>query len=226
MVNQLIMKLKSLYTKTRNKTILYEDCSDTTLDVYLNIIKHNDLKYLVKSGSIPSNEILTAKMEKINEEFMVLRGEKSTLSDYDKIQYKEQLVLKVHCVSTIINVLIQRMEVGLMSGEHIEKYVARFKQFGFRLNRDKPLVDELNKITNELNALQTTIEILHNEIYPEKKESETEEEKKLLSFHSMLLMYQRILKIDKIDIKTTTLLEFVALETQVKEEMKRKNTAE
>lgn len=220
------MKLKSLYTKTRNKTILYEDCSDTTLDVYLNIIKHNDLKYLVKSGSIPSNEILTAKMEKINEEFMVLRGEKSTLSDYDKIQYKEQLVLKVHCVSTIINVLIQRMEVGLMSGEHIEKYVARFKQFGFRLNRDKPLVDELNKITNELNALQTTIEILHNEIYPEKKESETEEEKKLLSFHSMLLMYQRILKIDKIDIKTTTLLEFVALETQVKEEMKRKNTAE
>lgn len=220
------MKLKSLYTNPKSKTILYEDCSDTTLDVYLNITKHNDLKYLVKSGSIPSNEILTAKMEKINEEFMVLRGEKSTLSDYDKIQYKEQLVLKVHCVSTIINVLIQRMEVGLMSGEHIEKYVARFKQFGFRLNRDKPLVDELNKITNELNALQTTIEILHNEIYPENKENETEEEKKLLSFHSMLLMYQRILKIDKIDIKTTTLVEFVALETQVKEEMKRKNTAE
>lgn len=226
MVNQLIMKLKSLYTKPKSKTILYEDCSDTTLEVYLNIIKNNDLKYLVKSGSIPSNDILTSQMEKINEEFMSLRGEKSTLSDYDKIQYKEQLVLKVHCVSAIIDMLTQRMEIGLMSGEHIEKYVERFKQFGFRINRDKPLVEELNKIVNELNALQTTIEILHNEIYPEKQEDATEEEKKLLSFHSMLLMYQRILKIDKINIKTTTLLEFVALEIQVKEELKRKNTAE
>jgi hypothetical protein len=222
------MKLKSLYNKNKisNKTILYQDCSDTTLEVYLNIVKNNDLKYLVKSGSVPSNEILTSQMEKINEEFMSLRGEKSTITDFDKIQYKEQLVLKVHCVSIIIDVLTQRMNIGLMSGEHIEKYVERFAQFGFRVNRDKPLVDELNKIVNELNALQTTIEILHSEIYPEHKESETEEEKKALSFYSMLLMYQRILKIDKINIKTTTLIEFVALEAQVKEEIKRQNTAE
>lgn len=43
-------------------------------------------------------------------------------------------------------------------------------------------------------------------------------------FHSMLLSFQRILNIDKINIKTTTLLEFVAIENQVKQELERKKS--
>jgi len=217
------MQLKSLSIR-KSKTVLYQDCSDTTLEVYINIMKDKDLKHLVKSGKMPSQEILSAQMEKINEEFMALRGENSTITNFDKIQYREQLILKVQFCFQLVDRIAQRTTQGLLTKETMEGFVGELKRWGFRINRDKPLIDELEKITSDLKALQTTIDILGEEIYPEVPEDATEEEKKILMFHSMLLSFQRILKIDKINIKTTTLLEFVAIENQVKQELERKKS--
>jgi len=217
------MKLKSLSIR-KSKTVLYQDCSDTTLEVYINIMKDKDLKHIVKSGKIPSQEVLSAQMEKINEEFMSLRGENSTITNFDKIQYREQLILKVQFCFQLVDRIAQRTTQGLLTKETMEGFVGELKRWGFRINRDKPLIDELEKITSDLKALQTTIDILGEEIYPEVPEDATEEEKKILMFHSMLLSFQRILKIDKINTKTTTLLEFVAIENQVKQELERKKS--
>jgi hypothetical protein len=208
----------------KQKTVLYEDCSDTTLEVYINIMKDKDLKHLVKSGKMPSQEVLIAKMEKINEEFMELRGENSTLTNFDKIQYREQLILKVNFCFQLVDRIAQRTSQGLLTKETIEGFVEELKRWGYRINRDKPLIDELEKITSDLKALQTTIDILGEEIYPEVEKDTTEEEKKVLAFYSMLLSFQRILNIDKINIKTTSLLEFVAIENQVKKELERKKS--
>lgn len=217
------MKLKSLSIKKSN-TILYQDCSDTTLEVYINIMKDKDLKHLVKSGKMPSQEVLSAQMEKINEEFMTLRGENSTITNFDKIQYREQLILKVQFCFQLVDRIAQRTSQGLLTKETMEGFVGELNRWGFRINRDKPLIDELERITSDLKALQTTIDILGEEIYPEVPEDATDEEKKILMFHSMLLSFQRILNIDKINIKTTTLLEFVAIENQVKQELERKKS--
>jgi len=217
------MKLKSLSIR-KSKTVLYQDCSDTTLEVYINIMKDKDLKHLVKSGKMPSQEVLSAQMEKINEEFMALRGENSTITNFDKIQYREQLILKVQFCFQLVDRIAQRTTQGLLTKETMEGFVGELKRWGFRINRDKPLIDELEKITSDLKALQTTIDILGEEIYPEVPEDATEEEKKILMFHSMLLSFQRILNIDKINTKTTTLLEFVAIENQVKQELERKKS--
>lgn len=206
------------------KTVLYEDCSDTTLEVYINIMKDKDLKHLLKSGKMPSQEVLIAKMEKINEEFMELRGENSTLTNFDKIQYREQLILKVNFCFQLVDRIAQRTTQGLLTKETIEGFVEELKRWGYRINRDKPLINELEKITSDLKALQTTIDILGEEIYPEVEKDTTEEEKKVLAFYSMLLSFQRILNIDKINIKTTSLLEFVAIENQVKKELERKKS--
>ena len=217
------MQLKSLSLR-KSKTILYQDCNDTTLEVYINIMKDKDLKHLVKSGKMPSQEVLTAQMEKINEEFMELRGENSTITNFDKIQYREQLILKVNFCFQLVDRISQRTTQGLLTKETIEGFVEELKRWGYRINRDKPLIEELEKITSDLKALQTTIDILSEEIYPEVEEETTEEEKRVLAFHSMLLSFQRILNIDKINIKTTSLLEFVAIENQVKKELERKKS--
>ncbi len=221
----IVMSLKSLTLK-KSKTVLYHDCNDTTLDIWLNIMRTHDLKYLVKSGSIPKQEILIAQMEKINSEFMALRGQNTTITIFDKIQYREQLILKVNFCFQLVDRISQRSTQGLLTVEILEGFLGELKRWGFRVNRDKPIIDELTNITNELKALQTTIDILQEEIYPEKDDEATEEEKGVLAFERMLLSYQRILGINKIVKKETTLSEFAAMEVQVKEEYERRKKSE
>lgn len=221
----IVMSLKSLTLK-KSKTVLYHDCNDTTLDIWLNIMRTHDLKYLVKSGSIPKQEILIAQMEKINSEFMALRGQNTTITIFDKIQYREQLILKVNFCFQLVDRISQRSTQGLLTVEILEGFLGELKRWGFRVNRDKPIIDELTNITNELKALQTTIDVLQEEIYPEKEENASEEENKVLAFEKMLLSYQRILGIGKIVKTKTTLIEFCAIEDDVKKEIERRKKHE
>lgn len=221
----IVMSLKSLTLK-KSKTVLYHDCNDTTLDIWLNIMRTHDLKYLVKSGSIPKQEILIAQMEKINSEFMALRGQNTTITIFDKIQYREQLILKVNFCYQLVDRISQRSSQGLLTAETLEGFLGELKRWGFRVNRDKPLIDELTNIVNELKALQTTIDVLQEEIYPEKEENASEEENKVLAFEKMLLSYQRILGIGKIVKTKTTLIEFCAIEDDVKKEIERRKKHE
>lgn len=219
------MQLKSL-NPIKSKTVLYQDCNDTTLDVWLNIMRTKDLKHLVKKGSVPSQSVLESQMEKINAEFMSLRGQDSTITVFDKIQYREQLILKVNFCFQLVDRISQRSLQGLLTVETLEGFVEELKRWGFRINRDKPLLDELQNITNELKALQTTIDVLQEEIYPEQDETVSDEQKGALAFDKMLLSYQRILVIGKIEKKTTTLAEFVVIEQSVKEEYERRKKSE
>ncbi len=219
------MKLKSL-NPIKSKTVLYQDCNDTTLDVWLNIMRTKDLKYLVLKGSIPSQSVLESQMEKINSEFMALRGQNTTITVFDKIQYREQLILKVNFCFQLVDRIAQRSTQGLLTVETLEGFVEELKRWGFRINRDKPLLDELQNITNELKALQTTIDVLQEEIYPEQDETVSDEQKGALAFDKMLLSYQRILGIGKIVKKETTLAEFVVIEQSVKEEYERRKKSE
>jgi len=219
------MQLKSL-NPIKSKTVLYQDCNDTTLDVWLNIMRTKDLKHLVKKGSVPSQSVLESQMEKINAEFMSLRGQDSTITVFDKIQYREQLILKVNFCFQLVDRISQRSLQGLLTVETLEGFVEELKRWGFRINRDKPLLDELQNITNELKALQTTIDVLQEEIYPEQDETVSDEQKGALAFDKMLLSYQRILGIGKIEKKTTTLAEFVVIEQSVKDEYERRKKSE
>jgi len=206
---------------TRN---LYQDCSDTTIDVWLSIMRTGDLKHLVKYGKAPKQEVLVAQMEKINTELNTLRKQGDALTNYDKVQYKRQLELRVLMCFQIYDMMTKRLQFGLLSAEHLEKYVARFKKLGFRINREKPLHEELEIIVAELQALQTTIRVLHIELYPDSDEEVTDEEKQIFQFHTMLLSFERILNIGTIDTSRTTLMRFAVIEQQVEMTIRQRNT--
>lgn len=207
----------------RKKTILRKDCSEVMLWQYLQMINSNDYSYLVKSGKKPSNEVLISKLEEINKEFADLRGEQNMVNKFDLISYREELELKCKFGIALIDRIQTRIGLNIVAIGVFEGLISELESWGFEVNKEIPLIDALLLIKSEIEAFQTTIETLTEEIYPTREnEAENEEtaSNQMLSFESMLLIYQRILKIDKINPKKTSLVRFVAMEKQVKEIIK------
>lgn len=206
--------------KTKKKTTpqkIINCCQELNLFRYLQILQTKDLGNLIISGPRPEEAVLVEAMIKINEELISLRGDNNQKLRFDKITYMEDLKLKVYFCHSIVERIQMRVDVQALNKERLEKYISQLKSFGFRLNRDKPLIEELLIVVQELKGYQSTIDALHAEIYPDQKDEENESTKIVSEFYAMLLSYQRILKIDKINIKKTNLIEFVALEKAVQE---------
>ena len=201
------------------------------LDKYFKIIETKNLGLLVRSGSIPKIEVLENKFEEINKEFADLRGQENMTTKFDLISYKEELTLKVHFGAVLIDMLQTQVALNIIATKTFNDLISELKSWGFDVNEEIPLIDALLEIKNEIESLQTTIESLHYEIYPESEnEAENEEKDKIsmFSLYQMLLIYQRILKIDKINPKKTSLMEFAVMEKEVRELSKKQqpNTTE
>lgn len=208
---------KTKRKKSIIKTVVIDSCQDMNLLKYIEIIRNKDLSVLHVSGPKPSHDVLVDAMTKINEELIELRGDNQQKLRFDKITYMEQIKLKIFFCHSIVERLQQRVDLQVLNKELFEKYIEQLKVFGFRLNKDKPLYEELMNVIQELKGYQSTVDALHAEIYPEGEENELDGTKLVAQFYAMLLSYQRILNIDKINVKDTNLIEFVAIENAVKE---------
>ncbi len=202
--------------KNKVKTVIVDNCQGVSLQKYIEILRTKDLNVLHVSGPKPKNEDLVEAMTKINEELIELRGDSQQKLRFDKITYMEQIKLKIYFCHSIIDRLQTRIEMKVLNKERFEKYIEQLRLFGFRLNKDKPLFEELMNVVQELKGYQSTVDALHAEIYPEEQENEQDSNKIVAQFYAMLLSYQRILSIDKIDIYKTNLIEFVTIENEVK----------
>jgi len=211
----------------RKKTILYKNCEELMIDKYFKIIETKNYNLLVRSGAMPKIEVLENKFEEINTEFATLRGQENMTTKFDLISYKEELILKCHFGVVLIDMLQTQVALNVIAPKTFDSLISELESWGFDVNKEIPLIDALIEIKNEIEALQITIESLHNEIYPESEnEAETEEKDSNYTFnlYEMLLIYQRILNIGKINPKKTSLLEFAVLEKQVKELNKKKQS--
>lgn len=211
------------------KTVLRKNCEEVKIWHYIKILETKDLGYLVRSGKRPKESVLVDHMEKINGEFSKLRGTQNMTTQYDLISYREELIIKVNIVSALLDRLQTRVALNIIAPEMFEKLLKELKSWGFDLNRDNPLIDEIEIVASELKALQLTIDALTEELYPNKQEDEAEakeiSENFILDFHRMILVYAEILKKDKINIKKTSLVEFAAMEKRVQELSKPKTAA-
>jgi len=209
--------------RLRGKTVLFKNCDDMMIYDYMQIVEKGNLNHLVKSGAMPKKKILEDRMDEINKEFSKLRGKENLIKQFDMMQYKEELILQVHCGAVLIDTLQTQVAFNLISSKTFEGLITQLESWGFYIEREIPIIDALINIKSEIEALQLTIESLEEELNPTKEKTpEIEEEagRKSFNFHSLLFMYQRILKIDKIKVKETSLTEFAVLEKQVEDAQK------
>jgi hypothetical protein len=206
------------YTKAKPQKALQliDSCEKLTVWRYLKILETGDLRLLISSGNT-DDETLQKTFSKILEEYQNLEGESNTNESFDKILYLEELKMKVQTVNTLICSLEMAVVHQIIDKQILDGYLYELKKWGFPINLDNAIIDELKAIQTELEAYISTIKILHAEIYPENNDDQTAETKnKVLLFYDMLLSYQRILEIDKINPKKTSMLELVAIKKQVK----------
>lgn len=203
-----------------NKSILFEDCDDMTIWNYTQIMNTGNLKLLLKSGPTPSKKRLEDRMEQINKQFSNLRGENNTVKVYDLISYKEELILQVNFGAALLDTLQTQVLFNIIAPKTFEGLLEELESWGFFIDRELPMIETLENIKSEIDALQMTIDALQEEIYPTKEETpetEHDEEKTTFNLHVLLLIYERILKKSNIDPKTTSLTAFAAIEKNVEE---------
>lgn len=204
-----------------NKTVLFENCDDMTIWDYIQVVKNKDLKLLVKRGPVPSKKRLSDRWEQINKEFATIRGEDNTAKIFDLIQYKEELILQVHFGAALSDLLQTQIALRILAPATFEALIKELEDWGFCIDKELPLIESLEIIKSEIDALQMTIDALHEEIYPTQEEGEDAEDNKekeasTLGLHTLLLVYGRIIK-KSIPPKETSLTEFAAIEKDVNE---------
>lgn len=206
-------------SKQSKELKLYDNCNKLSVKRWIEILQTNNYHLLIKKGTVKDPQILLDVWEKINEEFSQLRNENDTIKQYDKIQYREIINLKLFFGTALINRIIERMDDQLIFKDTFEGLIAELSSWGFRMNKDKPIIDEIEKVKSELESFQTSYEILTEELFPEKKEEEeidAKEKNVVKSIYQAILLYKSILKIE-IDINKTSLYELAIIEQQAKD---------
>lgn len=213
------------------KAVLYENCTELMIWDYIQIIEKDNLKYLVKSGPLPKKKILEKKIQQINQELAELRNQDSMIRKYDLISYRQELIMQVQFGATLADMLQTQVALNIIATKTFKDLILELESWGFYMNTEIPLSDALLEVKSEIEALQMTIEDLSSEIHPASEEEAQEQtEKSIFSFLSLLLIYERILNKNKIDPKTTSLMEFAVMEKEVnritEENRKKSNTVQ
>jgi len=201
----------------RRKSVVCTNCEDTMLWNYMKVIEKKDYKFLHLSGPLPKKNLLQKRFEEINEEFAGLRGENNMIKKFDLISYKEELILKVHFGVALLDMLQTQVAFQVIAPKTLESLLAELESWEYYLNRDIPLIEALEEVKSEIDALQMTIAELNEELHPTNENDEVEVTNSVFSFYSMLLIYARILKKENIDPKKTSLLEFAVMEKAINE---------
>lgn len=197
------------------KTKLRNNCKEVMLLPYIEMCDTQDFSYLVISGSKKDTELLSKQFEKISNEFAELRGKDIKSYNFDVVSYKQELALKIQYGAVLAEQLFKGVSLKLVAPEVFEGLVWELEQWGYYINREIPLIDVLGNIENEITALESTIEALNEEIYPEAEKVEAEVKNTVMELHTTLLLYGKILGLGDIKPEEVSLVKFAAMEKQV-----------
>jgi hypothetical protein len=208
--------------KSLTRTKIAANCNELTLWAYLEIAVTEDLGHLVQRGRRPAEKILIDAMEAIEAEFSALRGEGQGDNEMrdDLILYQQELIEQVYIVSALLERLCSRVQMNAIAPQTFEGLLAELERWDFPVDREAKLIDEIERISAEVRALNETIAALNERLYPKQQKSASQGQKKRLGFYRMILVYERILRKNHINLHKTTLYQFAAMETEVKEIVK------
>lgn len=138
---------------------IFKTCRTLSLFLFYEILDTKDYKYLIEDyEGVEINEELKAKLDSIwNElfkEYITLKDDKEIRLSFKQLAIIDKLEKKlVICKSLIEGLIYQSTVKGQI------KYIKELSAWGYPIDRNKSLKDEIDRVIRNLKTLQSSIKI-------------------------------------------------------------------
>jgi len=154
---------------------IYKSCKTLSIFRFYEILDTKDYKYLIEDyeNTEITEEIqlqLDGIWSELFKEYIVLKDDKQIRTSFKKLSYISKLETKLSICSSLLSGLVEQT-----TKEGQLKYIKELSAWGYPINLNKELQDEVNRIIRNFKTLKSTITIKRNEYNKEYKKELTQE---------------------------------------------------
>ena len=200
----------------------YRNCDELPIYRFYKLLETRDYSYLYldfdEYNKVSIGKNISEVWEKIYEEYLKLVGDNTMLLYYEVVNDLLYLETRYAIAST----LLQQISMGKMSEDMLKAYVLELKNWGYRINLENDLQEELKLVIKQLRGSENKIRLKKEE----KKQLEKVGSKDKMSLIEQVVKLEQALSRNEIDTKKTVVSKWIALVKEVKvinEQRKKKN---
>jgi len=195
-----------------SETRYYRNCNELSVYNFHKILETNNYAYLVvgfdEYEKININEKEASDVwNLIYEEYCKLTEDNKSLLYFAIFQ--ELLYLKTRF--EVATTLLKQLSNGIDDKTVVLKYINALRVWKYKINKDKPLDEELDRMVNQLKASTNKIQIKQSEL-----EDLNVNNSDKLSLIEQVVKLELALGKNEIDIKKTVVSKYIALFKEVK----------
>lgn len=220
-------RISLAFIKSRTKNIeceVYSKCSEMTLYNYEQYLQTGDKKWFTNEYSL----IEEYKRKGISINIFTNKNIDDTISDFyndmfsitkdNRVLDRYQRIHKIMCLEGKYNIVVSLLDIlyGINNNIHSEiilEVIEELRKWGYKINTDTPLLQQLDSIRTRIQGIKTKIELIESEI-----KDDNIEEKANISQDCLNIV--RCLELNfKIDLKNTTVKEYILLKEDAKKKI-------
>ena len=154
---------------------IYKSCKTLSIFRFYEILETKDYKYLIDDYE---NTDITEELQndldniwsELFKEYIVLKDDKQIRTSFKKLAYISKLETKLSICSSLLSGLVEQT-----TKEGQLKYIKELSAWGYPINQNKDIQDEVNRVIRNFKTLKSTITIKRNEYNKEYKKELTQE---------------------------------------------------
>ena len=197
--------LKKIFIK---KPKIYTSCKEMPLYNFKMYLNTSDLIWFSKNGKRYKN--LDDAMITFYDEYLDLSNNRQVKIRFSKILRMQKLDVKYMNVT----ILLRHIYNHKLGKKELQESIDALAKWGYRLNKNKDLFDQLEKIYNRIQNLKTQYELLKLEVEKDDKKEGTSLERQIILVSKGLELGYRI------DDKAITVYEWYEYQELLKERQK------
>ena len=201
---------------------LYKSLSDLSIYNFNQYVETNDLRYLIvdwdEESKVKFNEQDAKKRwDDIYEMYCKKSGDNATMLLYSLKQKIFELEAKKYIVAKLIHQIITYPKTG----ELLESYIEELGAWGYKINRKKDFVYEINKVIRHLKVLDSVIELRREEADEITKSNDDE----VMTLSQQVVSVEYSLNKNEIDPRKTSVEKWLDMIDKIKEISKQQKQA-
>ena len=214
--------MKSFYQTFKNllnnnSVNYFDNCEKMPLYNFKMFIETNDLKYF--SSDLKQSSRLQNVADLFFTDYIELTNNRKVENRYITMFEIMRLENKYKCVSLLLKSLWHYDK--LQGKENFDKMIDILEQWNYRIDRNKEVFEQIEKIANRIQGIKTKIELLRAKLDEGQKEKADKP-----NFEKELINITRILELRySLKIKELNVSEFIGYQKQAQEVVESQNKA-